>query len=292
MFTRYLGGKILRSYIISTISIALVIFLLGAVTYVMLSVYHESEKLSRSATMIVELRDDLTDEQQNALAAQLRQEPLVENVKFVSKEEKMEDEGFRKAFLSDVIDKLQENPLPNSFDVILKKEARDSVQLSTLVDKLSHRNEISFVSYPEDMLSTMHTVISRLQTILIIFGGSLLIVAIILLRETIRLAILSRKEQIIAMKYAGATRWYIIKPFLAKSFVQGLISGILASALLCAALAGMDMHIPELGIDMKDNVVLIILGGMIFFAMVISIFFTLFTMIRVLRFSFNRLKTY
>ncbi|MBQ0081619.1 MAG: permease-like cell division protein FtsX [Alistipes sp.] len=292
MITHYLGGKILRSYIISTVSIALVLFLLGAVSYVMFCVYQQSEKLGNSVTMIAELRDGLSDEEQNALSALLREEPMVENVKFVSKEEKMADDQFRKVFLTDVIDKLEDNPLPDSFDIILSDESRDSVQLAKFVNRLSKREEITFVSYPEEVIRTMHSVINRLQTILLIFGGSLLLIAIILLRGTIRLAILSRREQITAMKIAGATRWYIIKPFLARSIVQGLFAGLMAAALLYGALAGMDMQIPELGISLEDYTILLIVAGMILFGMAISVFCTLFTMLRIMSFSLNRLQTY
>ena len=90
-----LKRRVRRSYVVSTVSIALVLFLMGTVGYLMSSVLRTAATMRESVTMIVELRDGLTEAQRDSIGATLAANKMTADVKFVSKDDKLADEEFR-----------------------------------------------------------------------------------------------------------------------------------------------------------------------------------------------------
>ena len=90
-------GKIMRSYTISTVSMALVLFILGTIGYVITSLLATSQQVREGVVMIVELKDSLSEERRDSLQMQIAENRLVAAVDFISKDEKLADEDFRRA---------------------------------------------------------------------------------------------------------------------------------------------------------------------------------------------------
>ena len=80
-------------------------------------------------------------------------------------------------------------------------------------------------SYPALMAERLHATVGKIRLVLVLFGGALLVISLILLGNTIRLAIFSKRYLINTMKLVGATKWFIMRPFLASSVWQGLAAG-------------------------------------------------------------------
>ena len=131
-----LKRKVRNSYIVSMISMALVLFLLGSVGYLMMAAERVASSLRNSIVVMVELRGDHTLEQRAAIEELIKSDPLTASLSFVSREEKASDEEFRKVFESSFEEVLDENPLLDSFEVTLTagSENRDEVDrfLTTL----------------------------------------------------------------------------------------------------------------------------------------------------------------
>lgn len=284
--------KVLRSYTVSTISIALVVFIMGAIGYMMASVFASAHAVREGVEMIVELRDDVDVEHRDSIGSMLLHNEMVASVRFVSRDEKLADEAFRKVFDVDIKGILGKNPLPDSFDVRLSAQASDKGALEAFVEWCKTIDGIKYVSYPEELLDRVHTVLDTMQLLLLVFGGAMLIISIVLLYNTIRLAIYSRREAINTMKMVGATRWFIIKPFLAKSGWQGLIAGVLASALFVAALYGLDHTLPELGLAEQLELLGVVVGAMVVVSVAVAMLFTLFTVNRFINMQSNKIHLY
>ena len=77
------------------------------------------------------------------------------------------------------------------------------------------------VSYPAQTVERLHATIAKIRLVLLLFGGALLVISLILLNNTIRLAIFSKRYLINTMKLVGATKWFIMRPFLGSSITQG-----------------------------------------------------------------------
>jgi cell division transport system permease protein len=239
-----------------------VLFLLGAVGFIMTNLFVTANRMRESITMIVELNDGLSEEQRNFVAERIAESDLVLSMRFVSKEEKAEDEEFKRIFAIDINSVLGVNPLPDSYDVTLSKLSSDKEALSKFAEELRQVEGISFVSYPQTFIEEMHSTLDLLQLILAIFAGVLLIVSFILLNNTIRLTVYSRRELINTLKAVGATKWFIMRPFLGRSVLQGLLAGIFAAVLLGGALYGLNYLAPGFGLFPKWER-LAILGGSI-----------------------------
>jgi cell division transport system permease protein len=257
-----ISRRVRFSYFTSTVSMTLVLFLLGAVGFIMTNLFVTANRMRESITMIVELNDGLSEEQRNFVAERIAESDLVLSMRFVSKEEKAEDEEFKRIFAIDINSVLGVNPLPDSYDVTLSKLSSNKEALSKFAEELRQVEGISFVSYPQTFIEEMHSTLDLLQLILAIFAGVLLIVSFILLNNTIRLTVYSRRELINTLKAVGATKWFIMRPFLGRSVLQGLLAGIFAAALLGGALYGLNYLAPGFGLFPKWER-LAILGGSI-----------------------------
>lgn len=289
---RALKRRVLRSYAVSTVSIALVLFVLGAIGYIMASVFTTAQGMRAGVTMIVELRSELSESQRDSLSARILRSEQVTAVRFVSKEEKLADEEFRAAFDVDIEGILGENPLPDTFDVTLSAASADREARKAFVEELESYKEIDRVSYPEQLLERVHNVLDTMQLLLLLFGGAMLVISLILLNNTIRLAIFSRREVINTMKLIGATKWFIMKPFLGRSAVQGLLAGLLATLLFGLTLYGLAYTMPELGIVMRVEEMAVIAGALVGVGLVVAVLFTLFAVNKFVNMKSNKIYLY
>lgn len=282
--------KVRRSYMVSTVSISLVLFLLGSVGYMLTAALTTAHTLRGNITLSVELDSSLDKAREDALKEQLQKIEGVSQVEYVSREEKIEDEEFRRMFAAEIENILAENPLRNSFEVGIttaEREKRDQ-----MVDKISALDGVVYVAYPASTIEQLHSTINRITIVLVVFGGALLIISLILLNNTIRLAIFSRRYLINTLKLVGATKWYIMRPFLATAAKQGIWSGVLASLLFGVALAGMSEAIPEI-ISMGELVKIgIVAGSMIAGGLLISILFTTFAVGKFVNMKSNKIYLY
>ena len=280
MRNRSLKGKILRSYTVSTISITLVLFILGSIGYAMHLLFASAQGVREGVVMIVELKDDLEQSHIDSLSVQISQSDVVRSVEFVSKQAKLEDEQFRRAYEVDVEAILGENPLADSFDVTLSAQAADSLSLAKFVEQTSALEGVDYISCPENLLERVHYVLDTMQFLLLAFGGAMLIISLVLLGNTLRLVIYSRREAINTMKLVGATRWFIVKPFLRRGALQGFVAALVAILLFVGSLFALDYNMPQLGIMNQIESVAYVAAAMLVAGVVVVTLFTLFAVNR------------
>jgi cell division transport system permease protein len=275
---------------VSTVSISLVLFLLGSVGYMLSAALSTAHTLRGSITLSVELDQAMEQGAKDALGEKLSEMEGVSGVEYVSRQEKIEDEDFRRMFASEIESILADNPLRDSFEVGIT--TADKQKRDEMVDQISVLDGVVYVAYPASTIEQLHSTINRITIILIAFGGALLIISLILLNNTIRLAIFSRRYLINTLKLVGATKWYIMRPFLSTAAKQGFWSGILASLLFGAALVGLSEAMPEI-ISMSELIKIgIIVGVMILGGLLISILFTTFAVGKFVNMKSNKIYLY
>lgn len=287
-----LKRKVRNSYIVSNISIALVLFLLGSVGYLMTAAMQVAHTLRESATVTVELRQKLGDKDKESLKERFSANTLVKHVEFISKDDKLNDPDFREMFGQDFEAILEDNPLLDSFELTLTAESSDQEQLEAFIAEISELKGVDRVSYPVQTVERLHATISKIQLVLLLFGGALLIISLILLSNTIRLAIFSKRSLINTMKLVGATKWFIMRPFLRNSIVQGILSGIIASVLFSTTVYGLNEAVPELMSLAEAAKISVIIGSMILGGVVISLCFTLLAVNKFVNMKSNKIYLY
>lgn len=288
-----LKRRVRNSYIVSNISIALVLFLLGSVGYLMTAAMQVARTLQESVTVTVELRNGADEGQKESLRKRFEANELVSHVEYSSKDDKLNDAYFRQMFEQEFEAILEENPLLDSFELILSADSADPDKLETFIAQIGRtRRQWTGVSYPAQTVERLHATTARSGLVLLLFGGALLVISLILLNNTIRLAIFSKRYLINTMKLVGATKWFIMRPFLGSSITQGILSGIIASALFLTAVYGLNEAVPELMSLAETMKIGIIVGGMVLGGILISLCFTFFAVNKFVNMKSNKIYLY
>ena len=287
-----LKRRVRNSYIVSNISIALVLFLLGSVGYLMTAAMQVARTLQESVTVPVELRNGADEGQKESLRKRFEANELVSHVEYSSKDDKLNDAYFRQMFEQEFEAILEENPLLDSFELTLSADSADPDKLETFIAQIAELDGVDRVSYPAQTVERLHATIAKIRLVLLLFGGALLVISLILLNNTIRLAIFSKRYLINTMKLVGATKWFIMRPFLGSSITQGILSGIIASALFLTAVYGLNEAVPELMSLAETMKIGIIVGGMVLGGILISLCFTFFAVNKFVNMKSNKIYLY
>lgn len=287
-----LKRKVRNSYIVSMISMALVLFLLGSVGYLMMAAERVASSLRNSIVVMVELRGDHTLEQRAAIEELIKSDPLTASLSFVSREEKASDEEFRKVFESSFEEVLDENPLLDSFEVTLTAGSENRDEVDRFLTTVEQIDGVDRATFPALMAEQLHRTVGKIRFVMILFGGALLLISLILLNNTIRLAIFSKRYLINTMKLVGATKWFIMKPFLSSAISQGLLSGLLAPVLFAAAVYGLSEAVPELTTLADWQWVGIMLATLVGVGVLLSLLFTAVAINKFVNMKSNKIYLY
>ena len=285
-----LRRKVRRSYIVSTISISLVLFLLGSVGYMLYAALTTAHTLRESVTLSAELDNKVDAEQRGKIEEKLLAIEGVTGVEYAAKEDKIYVEEFRRMFASEIEHILEENPLRNSFEVAIASANRKATD--AVADKISAIEGVVYVAYPASTIERLHSTITKITIVLAAFGGALLAISLILLNNTIRLAIFSRRYLINTLKLVGATKGYIMRPFLSTAAKQGVWAGLAASVLFGGALFGLSGAMPEIMATSELTKAAIVVGSMIVGGVVISLLFTSIAVNKFVNMKSNKIYLY
>ncbi len=285
-----LKRKVRRSYVVSTVSISLVLFLLGSVGYMLAAALDATRTLRDSITLSVELDNSVDAARRGDIADALADMEGVTHVEYIDRQDKIDDAEFRRMFAAEIDEILDDNPLRSSFEVAV--DAADRAATDALVDKFSALRGVVYVAYPASMIERLHATISKITIVLAAFGGALLVISLILLNNTIRLAIFSRRYLINTLKLVGATKGYIMRPFLATAAKQGIWAGVVAGLLFGAAAAALSGTMPELMSAAELAKIGATAAAMIVCGLVISLLFTAFAVNKFVNMKSNKIFLY
>lgn len=286
-------SKVRRSYLISTISIALVLFILGAVSYVTLSAISAAEGLRERVVVSVEIADDLDKEAKREILRQIKHREEIADVDYLSKDKKLDDEEFRRQFELDIQEILKNNPLRDSFEITLHKEAVSEELVREFVGYLSTIKGVEYVSVPPiEIVGQMHSTLTTIILALLVFLGVLLVISLLLLNNTIRLAIYSKRYLINTMKLVGATKWYIMRPFLRSALWQGVLSGVVAGVMVLGMFYGINYIMPSDVELLNEMAVVVIIGGLVLLGVLITVIFSAVAVNKFVNMKTNKIHLY
>ena len=285
-----LRRKVRRSYVVSTVSIALVLFLMGSVGYMLATALQTARDLRCGIALSAELDDNVDESGRARIEQQLMAIDGVVAVRYSDKEEKINDEEFRRMFEAEIEEIIQENPLRNSFEVSVS--AVDRASLDAAADRMAAIEGVVYVAYPAATIERLHSTITKITIVLTAFGGALLIISLILLNNTIRLAIFSHRYLINTFKLVGATKGYIMRPFLGAAAKQGIWAGIAASALFGGSIAALSGTMPEITAPTQMVQIGVTVCGMILCGVIISLLFTAFAVNKFVNMKSNKIYLY
>lgn len=278
---RRLRRRVRNSYFISTVSIAMVLFLLGSVTYLIMGALSVTDRLRESVTIYVMLDDGVSEEQKAAIGRQIEAQEVVRQAVYVPKE--LAAERFIAESGDDFTGFIDFNPLPDSFEAKLGTRSSEKDLVEGFVKAAEAMPGVNEVVWQRGVVESIGTNLGKFQIVLLLFGGALLFISLTLLGNTIRMTIIARRRTINTMKLVGAGRGFIMRPFVGSAVLHGLYAGIIAVAMFALLILGLREGIPEIRLLTGDLLLGGIAGGMLVLGVVISLLFTLVAVNRALR---------
>jgi cell division transport system permease protein len=262
------------------ISLSLVLFMLGSLGLLVINANKLSTHFKENVGFQIYLKDTATSAQTDILMQELNEAHFTKSVNLITKE--IAAEKLKADLGEDFVSFLGSNPLLNSIEVKLNAEYADSDTLQVIEKALMQKPFIKEVVYQKMMINKLKKNSKAAALFILIFSGALLIVAIALINNTIRLSIYSQRFLIRTMYLVGATRTFISKPFIFKGLRQGVIAGILAGVMLAGFLALSTRFIPDLLQLQDENVLLLLFSGIILVGVIISAFSAFLAVMRYL----------
>lgn len=273
----------LRKYIYAIISIALVLLIIGFYGILLLFGQQAVDNLKENLEIIVELTPNATEENHKALTIYLKNQDYTKSnsIQFVSKEEglkKLEDE-----FGDDLITFDFDNPLYDVITFHVNTQFAQSDALKAIKLELLENKVIQDVHYQDVIISNLESNSKQFGWLILLIGGLFLITAVALINNTVRLALNDNRFIIKNMQYVGATEGFIIRPYLRKAFMNGLISGLLAIAGIFGILIFLNQQIAGLFTHIFSVEVFSLCGSLLLVGVAISVGSTFVAVRRFLR---------
>lgn len=230
---RETGSNLFRNLSISVASILTVmvsLFLLGCALMVSLGVNKATQRWQGGIEFIVFINPASTPEQVQAIDKSLHESPEVEKITYV--DQKAAFEEFKALFSNqpELVDTVTPDILPPSYRVVPKNKSSEAVQ--ALSEQYKGKPGVRDVVSATETIRLVQRLSQTLTTFMLVVACVLLGASLLLVLNTIRMAMYARRREIEVMKLVGATNWFIRVPFMVEGLVQGVIGAGLAIGLL------------------------------------------------------------
>lgn len=219
----------------STISVTLVLFILGLVATINITFGTLDKELKEKMGFTVVLRDSVSTAEINQLRQLCATAPYVSEYKYLSSDDVLKEEAGSDG--NSLVEMLGVNPYSPVFDIRVKTNWANVDSIGRLVTTWSRYEGVDDVSVNTDMVENLTRNARLFNTVMLVIAAALLLISFVLINNTVRLTVYSRRFIIHTMKLVGATPGFIRRPFILSNLVQGIIAGIVASGLLAGLIA-------------------------------------------------------
>jgi len=181
------------------------------------------------------LKKSTTDSQARQLASQLRGMPQINNIQYISRKQALQ-EFKRLSGFGNALKALEKNPLPAV--IVVQPSLSDSNANSTqrLVEQLQAKPYVDIAQLDMQWIKRLYSIMDIIRRGVVILAGLLALAVLLVIGNTIRLAIQNRRDEIVIIKLIGGTDRFIRRPFLYTGFWYGLFGGLIALLLVISSL--------------------------------------------------------
>lgn len=279
--------RLRSSYLTSVISISLVLFLLGILGLLIINGRYINQAVRESIGFNVILKENVRDADIFQLQKILDAKTYTLSTEYITKEEAaLETEQL---VGGDFVEFLGYNPLPPSIRLRLNASYTRPDSVIFIEEEILSYDQVNEVVYKKTLLYAINENIRKISIVILGFSVLLLLVAITLINNTIRLSIYSNRFIINTMQLVGATRGFIRKPFLLRSVLNGFIGAVIAMALIAGLLYVSSDELENI-ISFTDLKLTALLGGSILLiSVVINLISTFFAVNKYLNIKTDKL---
>ncbi len=245
------------SYFMAILGVTIVLFFVGIFGWVLLNASHYIDQLKEEVQVHVYLRNDVQQKDIDSLKNYISAQPYSKEIEYVDKE------TAKKRWLAqgeaDFAELLEENPLPASIDFYTRSNYvhKDSL-IAIKNDLLQYSMVVQSVNYPASLVEKMGPIMQWLLIGLVVLAVVFSILSIVLIDNTIRLAMYSNRFLIKTMQMVGATRGFISKPMNVRAVINGAIAAVISIVLIYLIIVLFENYLPYLK-DLRDTTMLLAL---------------------------------
>jgi cell division transport system permease protein len=192
------------------------------------------------------LKRDVSSKRAESLAVELRRRSDIRTVEYISPDAALAEFRASSGF-GDALKALDENPLPGVLVVTPASSAMTPEALHALATELGRRSEVDFAQLDLEWVRRLRAILSLAERGVWLLAGLLGLAVLLIIGNTIRLAVLNRREEIAVTRLIGATPAFIRRPFLYAGTLQGLFGAIAAWALVGGSILLLSGPVAELG---------------------------------------------
>lgn len=246
----------------------LVLLMIGLETVIIVSSQSIIKGIKEELCFSVVLRDDIDSTQLTRLERTLALSDYCKELRYISKEEALQEHV--KSLGADPTKYIGYNPLYASFEVRLNANYANSESLQQVEEKIKTFPSVEEVIYPSETIELLNENIHNLSLILLVISAVLLVIAWVLISNTVRLHIYSKRFLIKTMQLVGATSYVIKKPFIRRSILMGIVATILAFGLLYGLIYYLNQQFDVLLITFSKRNIAIIVSAVLLSGILIT----------------------
>ena len=273
-----IARRLAHSYLSSIISISLVLLLVGFFGMLAANATQVSNYFKENIAISVILKGHIEEKEAHELDEKISALPCVKQTWYISKAQGTEE--MKELLGENFLSIFESNPIPISLEVQLNADyfSPDSVALFTA--SMEELPQVDEVSYQSSLINAINENIERIGLILMVFIALLLFISFVLINNTVRLNVYSKRFSIYTMRLVGATRAFIRAPFLVKAVFQGLIAALLAVVMLLGMLVVVREQFAQLFNVFEPRMLAVVLSGVVVLGVIICVTSTYFVVNR------------
>lgn len=259
--------RLVGAWLSTVISISLVLLLVGVAALLVVNARSVSDYFKENMQVSVLMKQEVDDDEAMEYVAELDAMPFIKSSKFVSREQGTKEmaellgEDFLKVF--------ETAPIPVSIEVTLKADYVSTDSLEVVKKEIRRSGIVDEVVYQQSLVEKLNTNLKKISVVLGVFIVLLLFISFVLINNTVRLNVFSRRFTIHTMKLVGATKSFIRAPFMVQAVFQGLFSALLATLMLVGILFFVRSEFAQLFEVFRLDLLLVVIGVVIISGVVI-----------------------
>lgn len=255
-------------FVTSSISTTLVLLLLGLVVFFVLGAHNLSVYVKENINFSILISDDMKESDILKLQKKLDKEPFVKATEYISKKQALREQTEAMGTVPQEF--LGYNPFTASIEVKLHSDYANSDSIVKIEKKIKKNTNIQEVLYQKDLIDAVNDNIRNISLMLLGLAVILTFISFALINNTIRLTIYSKRFLIHTMKLVGASWSFIRRPFLRRNFWIGVLSAVIADAVLWGAAYWLVSYEPELIRVITPDVMLLVSVSVLIFGVLIT----------------------
>ena len=250
--------RLANAYLSSIISISLVLLLVGVAGMLLVNAKSVSDYFKENMQVTVMMKQTVDDDDALEFKKKLDGRRYIKSSLFVSKEQGRRE--MADMLGDDFLDVFETSPIPVSIDVTLNADYVSADSLEVVRTEISESPLVDEVVYQKSLVDALNANLSRISLVLGIFIALLLFISFVLINNTVRLNVFSRRFTIHTMKLVGATKSFIRAPFLVQSAFQGIFAAIIAIMVLVGMLFFVKSEFEQLFEVFRLELLLLVIG--------------------------------